>query len=150
MVLKNAIWHFLPLIRNATIDKWGALHYLNDRSAIAEKIKSFLEAINIKTTVTVADQSQIVSVKDIHSLRQSFCYYAGLHNIPLAVVKSIIGHMSPEMIKYYTISHTIENSEEKTDNVDNDKLTADREKLKQLIDTLPHKKIQKIFDLLEN
>jgi hypothetical protein len=47
-------------------------------------------------------------VKDLHSCRHTFCYYAGIAGIPLAVVQSIVGHMSPEMTKYYSAHATLE------------------------------------------
>ena len=49
-----------------------------------------------------ARSSRAVSVKDLHSCRHTFCYYAGLYGIPLTIVQSIVGHMTPEMAKHYS------------------------------------------------
>lgn len=40
-------------------------------------------------------------MKDFHSLRHCFCYYAGLRGVPLPVVQSIVGHLTASMTKHY-------------------------------------------------
>ncbi|MEA2013400.1 MAG: tyrosine-type recombinase/integrase [Verrucomicrobiota bacterium] len=42
-----------------------------------------------------------VSIKDVHSLRHTFCYLASINNISLSVVKSIVGHTSDKMTEHY-------------------------------------------------
>ena len=42
-----------------------------------------------------------ISVKDLHSMRHVFCYYAGQAGMPLSTVQSIVGHMTPEMTRHY-------------------------------------------------
>jgi len=49
----------------------------------------------------VPGRTRTVSVKDVHSLRHTFCYFAGVHGIPLSIVQSIVGHMTPEMTRHY-------------------------------------------------
>ena len=65
-------------------------------------MKKFLEDSGIKTTKKVPGRSRAVSIKDVHSLRHTFCYFAGVAGIPLVVVQSIVGHMTPEMTAHYT------------------------------------------------
>lgn len=48
------------------------------------------------------------SVRDIHSLRHTFCHLAGLAGIPIGVVQGIVGHMSPEMTMRYSAHSTAE------------------------------------------
>lgn len=78
-----------------------AFMYMNNRTGISARVKKFLEALNITTTKKVPGRTRKVSVKDVHSLRHSFCFYAGLYGIPLLVVKSIVGHMTDEMTAHY-------------------------------------------------
>lgn len=75
--------------------------YLNDRTALCMRIKNFLKGLGITTTAKVEGRDRLVSVKDFHSLRHTFCYIAGLHRIPLVIVQAIVGHMSEEMTKHY-------------------------------------------------
>lgn len=77
--------------------------YLRDASLISYRIKRFLEGLGIKTTKEFEDR-KAVSIKDLHSMRHVFCYYAGQAGISLAVVQSIVGHMTQEMTKHY-MSH---------------------------------------------
>ncbi len=75
--------------------------YLENRTGISYRVKKFLESIGIQTTRKVEGRSRAVSVKDVHSLRHTFCYLAGLYGIPLVIVQSIVGHMTPEMTRLY-------------------------------------------------
>lgn len=59
--------------------------YLRDASLISYRIKRFLKSLGIKTTKQFKDRKSI-SVKDLHSMRHVFCYYAGQAGISLAVV----------------------------------------------------------------
>ena len=77
--------------------------YINNPSGITYRVKKFLEQdCNIITTKKVAGRSKAVSIKDVHSLRHTFCYFAGVAGIPLVVVQSIVGHMTKEMTAHYT------------------------------------------------
>ncbi len=92
--------------------------YLTNSSGVSYRIKQFLEnKCGIKTTKIPGNRSRAVSVKDLHSCRHTFCYYAGLYGIPLTIVRSIVGHMTQEMTKHYSAHASIE---------------AKREKMKQL------------------
>lgn len=75
--------------------------YLNNPSGISYRVKAFLERLGIKTTKKVEGRDRAVSVKDVHSLRHSFCYYAGLAGIPLMIVQNVVGHMTLELTKHY-------------------------------------------------
>lgn len=76
--------------------------YRENQSGIPYRVKAFLEGIGIQTTKKVDGRSRAVSIKDVHSLRHTFCYFAGIAGIPLVVVQSIVGHMTPEMTMHYT------------------------------------------------
>lgn len=75
--------------------------YQNQRTGVSYRVKQFLESLGIATTKKVPGRSRAVSIKDLHSLRHTFCYYAGVYGIPLLVVRSIVGHMSEEMTSLY-------------------------------------------------
>ena len=76
--------------------------YLENPTGISYRVKKFLESIGIQTTKRVAGRTRASSVRDVHSLRHTFCYFAGVAGIPLVVVQSIVGHMTPEMTEHYT------------------------------------------------
>ena len=84
-------------------------------------------------------------MKDLHSRRYTFCYYAGKAGIPLAVVQSIVGHMSTEMTKHYSAHASIEDKRrgmERLSFFTQDALPVavaepERAGLHSLIDTLP-------------
>lgn len=75
--------------------------YLNNSSGISYRFKAFLEELGITTTKTVTGGGRAISIKDVHSLRHTFAYMAGVYQIPLPIVQSVLGHMSPEMTKHY-------------------------------------------------
>jgi len=79
-----------------------AAMYHSNPSGISYRVKEFLESIGIQTTRSVPGRTRKVSIKDVHSLRHTFCYLAGIAGIPLVVVQSIVGHMTPEMTSYYS------------------------------------------------
>jgi integrase len=87
--------------------------YKSNPSGISARVKKFLEGLGITTTRKVEGRDRAVSIKDVHSLRHSFCYYAGLSGIPLMVVQSIVGHMTPEMTKHYQAHATREDKRKK-------------------------------------
>lgn len=77
--------------------------YQNNPSGITYRVKKFLEDdCNISTTKKVEGRTRAVSIKDVHSLRHTFCYFAGVAGIPLVVVQSIVGHMTKDMTAHYT------------------------------------------------
>ena len=88
--------------------------YLSNRSGVSYRIKNFLEEkCHIRTTVKPEGRSRAVSVKDLHSCRHSFCYYAGLYGIPMNIVQGIVGHLTPEMTKLYSNHASLEAKREK-------------------------------------
>ena len=88
--------------------------YLHNRSGVSYRVKTFLEdKCHIVTTSKPAGRNRAVSVKDLHSCRHSFCYYAGLYGIPMNIVQGIVGHMTPEMTKLYSNHASLEAKREK-------------------------------------
>ena len=88
--------------------------YLHNRSGVSYRVKTFLEEkCHIATTSKPAGRDRAVSVKDLHSCRHTFCYYAGLFGIPLNVVQGIVGHLTPEMTKLYSNHASLEAKREK-------------------------------------
>ena len=92
-------------------------------------------------------------MKDLHSCRHIFCYYAGLAGIQLAIVQAIVGHMSPEMTKHYQAHATLEDKrrgKERLSFFTQDALPEakadepERDELRSLADTLP---IEQVFHL---
>lgn len=73
--------------------------YRENPTGIPWRFKSFLEGLDIKTTANGTGRS--ISIKDVHSLRHTFAYLAGVNGVPLAVVQSVLGHMSDAMTKHY-------------------------------------------------
>lgn len=130
--------------------------YLNNSSGVSYRIKQFLEnKCNIVTTRKIEGRSRAVSVKDLHSCRHTFCYYAGLYGIPLSIVQSIVGHMTPEMTKHYSAHASLNAKREQmrqlpefmmlTSTETRDFETAEREELQALISTLPIEKVRKLL-----
>lgn len=88
--------------------------YLHNPSGVSYRVKTFLEEkCHIVTTVKPAGRNRAVSVKDLHSCRHSFCYYAGLNGIPMNIVQGIVGHLTPEMTKLYSNHASLEAKREK-------------------------------------
>ena len=119
--------------------------YLANSDGVSYRVKKFLEGLGIQTTRVPEGRTRAISVKDLHSCRHTFCYYAGIAGIPLAVVQSIVGHMSPEMTKHYSAHATLEDKRrgmERLSFFTQDALPAavvdpERVELHSLIDTLP-------------
>ena len=88
--------------------------YLHNRSGVSYRVKRFLEdRCHIVTTSKPEGRSKAVSVKDLHSCRHTFCYYAGLYGIPMNIVQGIVGHLTPEMTKLYSNHASLEAKREK-------------------------------------
>lgn len=88
--------------------------YLDNPSGVSYRIKQFLEKeCGITTTKQVPGRTRAISVKDLHSCRHTFCYFAGLYGIPLTIVQSIVGHMTPEMTAHYSAHASLEAKREK-------------------------------------
>ena len=83
--------------------------YSENPSGISYRVKDFLEGCEIENaTVEIEGRSHKLSKKDLHSCRHTFCYLAGANNMPLAVVQSIVGHMTPELTALYSAHFTTE------------------------------------------
>ena len=141
-----------------------ALMYQQNSSGISYRIKHFLEhKCCIKTTKTLEGRSRSVSIKDLHSCRHTFCYYAGVYGIPLNVVQSIVGHMTPEMTKHYSAHASLEVKREKMKQlpafmalrpskrlpVSDGETSTLRRKLKSSLDHMDHKQLRIIESLLQ-
>lgn len=53
-------------------------------------------------------RSRKTSVKDIHSLRHTFCYLHGVQGTPLVTLQSMVGHMDKRMTEAYMMHQTEE------------------------------------------
>ncbi|MDD5596494.1 MAG: tyrosine-type recombinase/integrase [Victivallaceae bacterium] len=73
----------------------GGSHTLNNR------IVSYIKSLGIEKYRIIPGRKRKQSVKDFHSLRHCFCYYAGIRGVPLPIVQSIVGHLTPTMTKHY-------------------------------------------------
>ena len=129
--------------------------YLTNSSGVSYRIKQFLEGLGIQTTRKPEGRTRAISVKDLHSCRHTFCYYAGLAGIPLAVVQSIVGHMTPSMTAHYSDHATTEDKRrgmERLSFFTQDALPAavvepERAELHSLIDTLPIELVREVLSL---
>jgi len=144
----------IPQTKSGYLFPEHAEMYLTNSTGVSYRIKQFLEGLGIQTTRKVEGRARAVSVKDLHSCRHTFCYCAGLAGIPLAVVQSIVGHMTPEMTKYYSAHASMEDKRrgmERLSFFTQDALPAadeepERAELRNLLDTLP---IELVRNLLE-
>lgn len=137
--------------------------YLENSTGIAYRVKSFLESIGIETTKRVSGRSRAVSIKDVHSLRHTFCYYAGVYGIPFLVVKDIVGHVSRQMTELYQKHADNQIKREKlmlmpdfmgigveTPKIaEHNQQEPQREELRRLVDVLPIQTIEKILITLK-
>lgn len=94
--------------QNEYVSPEHAKLYLETANGVSWRVRKFLESIGIETTRKVEGRTRKVSVKDVHSLRHTFCYLAGLQNIPVAIVQSIAGHMDTEMTRHYQMHADVE------------------------------------------
>ena len=132
-----------------------AAMYLANSDGVSYRVKKFLEGLGIQTTRTPEGRTRAISVKDLHSCRHTFCYYAGLAGIPLAIVQAIVGHMSPEMTKHYQAHATLEDKRRGMERLSFFKTEAlpaaveepERTELRSLINTLPIELIRKMLEL---
>lgn len=131
--------------------------YQKNPSGVSYRIKAFLEKLGIKTTVVPKGRTRAVSVKDLHSCRHTFCYYAGLRGIPLSVVQGILGHMSPEMTKRYNAHATLEAKRKNMRLMENfmglnessPAEEPEREELRRLADSLPIEIVREMLKSLK-
>jgi len=130
--------------------------YKSNPTGVSYRIKQFLEGLGIQTTRTPEGRSRAVSVKDLHSCRHTFCYYAGMMGIPLAFVQSIVGHMTPEMTKHYSAHATLEDKRNGISKMGNfldmtprrlldNAAEPERAELHALADSLPIEKVRALL-----
>ncbi len=131
--------------------------YLMNPTGVSYRIKQFLEnTCGIKTTRTIPGRKRANSVKDLHSCRHTFCYYAGIYGIPLNVVQSIVGHMTPEMTKHYSDHATREIKRQKMALMPSFLISephqqiladgsANRMELKKIIDQLSEQEVEQLL-----
>lgn len=133
-----------------------AERYEKQRTSVGAQVTRFLEGLGIETTRKVSGRSRAVSVKDIHSCRHTFCYLAALNGVPLPVVQSVVGHMTPEMTKRY-MDHASQEAKRKALSVVPDYIAAvpidvqrvdgepERLRLKELADALPLEEVRRVL-----
>ncbi len=135
--------------------------YLENQSGISWRVKKFLESIGIVTTKKVPGRSRAISIKDVHSLRHTFCYYAGVYGIPFLIVKNIVGHVSPKMTDLYQRHADITMKREKLmqmpdlmglPQTDIKALPIDPERIQlhQLIDQVPLEAVKELLKQLQS
>ena len=158
--ISNQLYEMLvatPRTKSEFVFPKHAEMYLANPSGVSYRVKQFLEGLGIQTTRKPEGRTQAISVKDLHSCRHTFCYYAGLAGIPLAVVQSIVGHMSPEMTKHYSAHASIEDKRrgmERLSFFTQDALPEanadepERAELRQRIETLPIEDVRAVLQFL--
>lgn len=132
--------------------------YLANPSGVSYRVKQFLEGLGIETTRIPEGRTRAISVKDLQSCRHTFCYYAGLVGIPLIVVQSIVGHMSPEMTKHYSAHASIEDKRRgmkrlsffSQNTLPATTVEPERAELHGVIDTLPIEQVREILVQCKN
>lgn len=82
--------------------------YRTNASGISYRVKKLLGDLAIKNLAAPKGRSRSVSTKDVHSLRHTFVYLAGLNNVPLPIVQAVVGHMTGDMTKLYMAHATRE------------------------------------------
>ena len=148
----------IPQTKSGYLFPEHAEMYLTNSTGVSYRIKQFLEGLGIQTTRKVKGRARAVSVKDLHSCRHTFCYYAGLAGIPLSVVQSIVGHMSPEMTKHYSAHASMEDKRrgmERLSFFTQEALPAadeepERAELRQMIDNMPLEKVRAMLQFAKN
>ena len=123
------------------------------------RIKDFLEnELDIRTTVQPENRKNI-SIKDLHSMRHVFCYYAGKAGIPINIVQSIVGHMSPVMTSYYQNHVVLEDQKQELEklpsflsfnsvNLDQEEQRK-RQELIRLVQEIPVEKLQEFMSIAQ-
>ena len=127
--------------------------YLNNPTGVNYRIKTFLESLGIKTTINVENRTRAVSNKSVHALRHTFAYMAGVYNIPLAIVQSILGHMSKDMTDMYQRHADLKDKQHYFAKLPiallgDIKIEPEREQLAELSKTADIKKIKQAIKLL--
>ena len=96
------------------LPRHAEMYLSGNRCGVSYRVKQFLETkCHIVTTRRIPGKQRAISVKDLHSCRHTFCYYAGLYGIPMNIVQGIVGHLTPEMTRSYSNHATLEAKREK-------------------------------------
>jgi integrase len=86
-----------------------AAMYNDNPSGISYRVRRFLaDTLKLQKTRAAEGRTRRVSVRDVHSLRHTFCYMAAIHNVPLPIVQSIVGHVDPAITRMYAEKHCSE------------------------------------------
>ncbi|MCM8543455.1 MAG: tyrosine-type recombinase/integrase [Lentisphaeraceae bacterium] len=80
--------------------------YLNNADGTTYRFKKMLERLDIETTKVYQDRSRQTSIKDVHSLRHTFCYLHGFQGTPMVVLQNMVGHLSDKMTEAYALHKT--------------------------------------------
>jgi len=100
------LYKYLKKIQQYTGDKEyvSPVHaeiYNHNQSTISERVKSELKRLAIQTQIQIKNRTRNQSIKNVHSLRHAFCYYAMLEGVELNIVQSIVGHIDEQMTSMY-------------------------------------------------
>ena len=131
--------------------------YLSNSDGVSYRVKKYLEGLGIQTTRIPEGRTRAISVKDLHSCRHTFCYYAGLAGIPISVVQSIVGHMTPAMTEHYSDHATTADKRRGMERLSfftpkslpNPEEEPERARFRKLADTLPIETIKQVLIQLE-
>lgn len=135
--------------------------YLKNPNGISRRVKKFLDSLKIKNTKMIKGRTKKISIKDIHSLRHTFCYYAGVYGIPFLIVKDICGHVNEKMTELYQSHADNQVKREKLlqmpdfmgllpeQAINSQTKDKKREKLKNMIDSLPAGKIEELLEIAQ-
>ena len=134
-----------------------AVMYLRRSSDISVKVKQFLNRLGIENVKQIPGR-RAVSVKDLHSMRHVFCFYAGQAGIPITTVQSIVGHLTPEMTRHYSSHDSLASKQRALEKMplflsltdeDNDE-AALRSKLADLAYSLPLDEVKRLVQNLSS
>ena len=92
-------------------------------------------------------------------MRHVFCYYAGKAGIPINIVQSIVGHMSPVMTSYYQNHVVLEDQKQELEklpsflifnsaNLDQEEQRK-RQELIRLVQEIPVEKLQEFMSIAQ-
>ena len=82
--------------------------YKENSFGISYRFKKMLRHLGIESLKAHDGRSRKTSVKDIHSLRHTFCYLHGVQGTPIVTLQSMVGHMDKRMTEAYMMHQTEE------------------------------------------
>ena len=82
--------------------------YRENSFGISYRFKKMLRHLGIESLKAHDGRSRKTSVKDIHSLRHTFCYLHGVQGTPIVTLQSMVGHMDKRMTEAYMMHQTEE------------------------------------------